>query len=271
MSAGVARQVARRRPPGYKSAMGVPSPRSEARWVIQGREITMPVVVRDATSMAATYLVSASAARALLPGPDLEVVELWPGYALFSIACIDYVDNDLGDYNEVSIALFVHERGQGPVVPYLGNVWGLFRNRLATYIVHLPVDQSFTRDAGFGIWGFPKTVEQIDFADVGTRRTCRLVMGGRHVLTFGAERGGRTTLPHMAMQTYSYIDGRLHATAFTSGATEVGFALGGATLELGEHEIADELRSLGLPRTPLMTVWMGHQHARFEAPVAVAV
>jgi hypothetical protein len=251
--------------------MGLPSTRSDHRWVIQGREVTMPVVVREATSMAATYLVSSSAARALLPGPELDVVELLPGYALFSIACIDYVDNDLGDYNEVSIALFVHERDRGPLVPYLGNVWGLFRNQLATYIVHLPVDQSFTRDAGAGIWGFPKTVEQIDFTDVGTRRTCRLAMDGRHVLTFGAERGGRTTLPDMPMRTYSYVDGRLHATTFTSGATEVGFALGGATLELGDHRIAEELRGLGLPRTALMTVWMGHQHARFDGPVPVAL
>jgi hypothetical protein len=250
--------------------MGVASARAERRWVIQGREVTMPVVVREATSMAATYLVSSAAARALLPGPELDVVELLPGQSLFSIACIDYVDNDLGDYNEVSIALFVHERGQGPLLPYLGNVWGLFRNQLATYIVHLPVDQSFTRDAGAGIWGFPKTVERIDFADAGTRRTCRLEMDGRHVLTFGAERGGRTTLPDVPMRTYSYIDGRLHATTFVSGATEVGFTLGGATLELGEHRIADELRSLGLPRTPLMTVWLGHQHARFEAPEPVA-
>jgi hypothetical protein len=94
-------------------------------------------------------------------------------------------------------------------------------------------------------------------------------MGGRHVLTFGVERGGRFTLPDVAMRTYSYIDGRLHATTFTSGATEVGFALGGSTLALGDHPIADELRSLGLPRTSLMTVWMGHQHARFDAPVSV--
>src|SRR5262249_50764592 len=146
--------VAACRPRRYKSGMGMPSVRSDHRWVIQGREITMPVVVREATSMAATYLVSAAAARALLPGPELDVVELFPGYALFSIACIDYVDNDLGDYNEVSIALFVHERGRGPLVPYLGNVWGLFRNQLATYIVHLPVDQSFTRDAASGSGAF---------------------------------------------------------------------------------------------------------------------
>ncbi len=239
------------------------------RYVFQGREVTMPVVVRDASSAAATYLVNAVAARALLPGPELDVVEVFPGWALFSIACIGYVDNDLGDYNEVSIALFVRRRGRGPLVPYLGDVVDFFRNRLATYIVRLPVDQSFTRDAGAGIWGFPKTVEQIDVADDDRRRTCRLVMSGRHVLTFGVERGGRFTLPDTTMCTYSYVDGGLHATSFTTGASEVGFALGGATLALGDHSIADELRSLGLPRTPLMTVWMGHQHARFDAPVPV--
>jgi hypothetical protein len=239
------------------------------RYVFQGREVTLPVIVRDASSTAATYLVSAVAARKLLPGSELDVVEVFPGQALLSIACIDYVDNDLGDYHEVCIALFVHQRGKGPLVPYLGNVVDFFRNRLGTYILHLPVDQSFTRDAGEGIWGFPKTVEQIDFTDADGRRTCRLTMGGRHVLTFAAAHGGRFSLPEMPMLTYSYVGGRLHTTRFTSAATEVGFALGGASLELGDHPIADELRTLGLPRTPLMTVSMGHQRARFDAPMPV--
>jgi acetoacetate decarboxylase len=239
------------------------------RYVFQGREVTMPVVVRDASSMAATFLVSAAAATRLLPGPELQVVEALPGRALFSIACIEYVDNDLGDYHEVSIALFVRERGKGPLVPYLGNVVDFFRNRLGTYILHLPVDQSFTRDAGEGIWGFPKTVEQIAFTDTDGRRSCRLTMGGRHVLTFEAARGGRFSLPEMPMLTYSYVGGRLHTTRFTSAASDVGFALGGTTLALGDHPIADELRGLGLPRAALMTVWMGHQRARFDAPVPV--
>jgi hypothetical protein len=239
------------------------------RYVFQGREVVLPVMVREASSMAATYLVSAAAARKLLRGPELDVVEVFPGQAIFSIACIDYVDNDLGDYHEVSLALFVRERGKGPLVPYVGNVVDFFRNRLATYILHLPVDQSFTRDAGEGIWGFPKTVQRIDFADRDGRRSCRLVMDGRHVLTFDGARGGRFTLPDMPMLTYSYIGGRLHTTRFTSGATEVGFALGGSSLELGDHPIADDLRSLGLPRMALMTVWMGHQHARFDAPAAI--
>ena len=121
--------------------MSAPGVKAERRYVFQGRVVTMPVVVREATSMAATYLVSAEAARKLLPGSELDVVEPFPGQALFSIAVIDYVDNDLGGYNEVSLALFVRERGQAPLVPYLGNVVDFFRNRLATDIVHLPADR----------------------------------------------------------------------------------------------------------------------------------
>jgi hypothetical protein len=239
------------------------------RYVFQGREVVMPVVVRDASSAAATYLVDATAARKLLPAPELDVVEVFPGRALFSIACIDYVDNDLGDYHEISLAFFVRRRGEQPLVPYLGNVVDFFRNRLATYIKHLPVNQSFTRDAGAGIWGFPKTVQTVDFDDTDGRRTCTLTMDGRHVLTFSSFRGGRFTLPDLSMKTYSYIAGGLHETMFTAGATEVGFGIGGAELALGDHPIADELRSLGLPHAAVMTVWMGHQHGRFERPAPV--
>ena len=238
-------------------------------YVFQGRPVSMPVVVRDASSAAATYLVSTAAARRLLPGPELEPVELLPGRALFSIAAIDYRDNDLGDYNEVSLAFFVRERSAPRGLPYLGTLVDFLRNRVATYIWKLPVNQSFTRDAGYGIWGFPKTVDVIDFRDTGGRRECRLVMDGRLVLTFAANATGARTLPDAPMITYSYVHRQLHRTTFTAGASEVGFFLGGSSLVLGDHPIADDLRGLGLPKTPLMTVWMGRQHGRFEAPVPV--
>jgi hypothetical protein len=249
--------------------MGTAAETRERRYVFAGREVTLPVVVRDASSGAATYLVSAAAARRLLPGPELDVVELLPGRALLVIACIDYRDNDLGDYNEVSLALFVRRRRETPGIQYLGAALGLARNRIATYIHRLPVDQPFTCEAGRGIWGFPKTVEQIDFEDVGSRRRCRLVMGGRHVLTLRMPRGGTRTLRDAPMETFSYIDGALHRTRFVSGAEGVGIHVGSAELELGEHPVADELRALGLPRRALMTVWMEHSHGRFEAPERV--
>jgi hypothetical protein len=240
------------------------------RYVIQGRTVTMPVVVRDAASAAATWVVSSAAARRLLPGPELDVVEVFPGRTLFSIGCIDYRDNDLGNYGEVSVALFVRERRASAGVPYLRPMLEFARNRLAVFIYALPVNQSFTCEAGQRIWGFPKTVEEISFCDDGARRECRLVMGGMHVLTMSVPRGGARTLPDSPMQTYTYLDGRLHRTAFTSGASGVGVHIGGTTLALGDHPMADTLRSLGLPKWALLTVWMEHQHGRFEAPVPAA-
>src|SRR5207247_8254081 len=199
------------------------------RWVFEGRQVTLPVVVRDATSAAATYLVPSAAARRLLPGPELDVVELLPGRALFSIAAIDYRDNDLGDYNEVSLALFVRRRGERASVPYFGAALDLVRNRVATWIWKLPVDQRFTCAAGRGIWGFPKSVAQIEFEDVDGRRRCRLVMDGRHVLTFSVSRGGGRPPPGAAMAAHTHIDGVLHRPPFVSGPPRVGLHLGGVS------------------------------------------
>ena len=230
---------------------------------IQGKQIGFPVVVRQATSGAATFLVSAAAARPLLPGSEIEIAEVLPGRALCSIAAIDYRDNDLGDYNEVSIAFFVRPRSQPRGIPYLGSVMDLMRGRLGTYIHHLPVNQGFTCEAGRRIWGFPKTVAQIDFEVREDRATCKLVYEGEHALTLSLPRGGAKTLLDKELVTYTWIDGAVHRCPFTSGADGFGVKFGGAELVLGSGLIADELRSLGLPRSAIMTTWMEHMRGRF--------
>src|SRR5207247_7417511 len=110
---------------------------------------------------------------------------------------------------------------------------------------------------------FPKSLERIAYAEVGGRRRVRVVMDGRHVLTFSVSRGGGRPLPDAAMATYTYIDGVLHRTPFVTGATGVGIHLGGAELVLGEHPLDAELGRLGLPKGALMSVWMGLSHGRF--------
>lgn len=251
--------------------MAAPLPPSPS-YTIQGRPVTMPCLVRRATSGAATFLVKASAARALLPTPELDVVELLPGRALASLACIDYQDNDLGDYHEISVAFFVRER-RGPAgVPWLGAAVDLARAKLATFIHRLPVNQSFTCEAGSRIWGFPKVVHEIDFAYTGAAATCAWLADGRRVLALTLPRGGARSLPEAEMTTYTMLGGALHRTRFSTGAEGFGFrfgASGGTKLELGDHPIADELRALGLPRAPLMTTWMEAMRGRFERPEKV--
>jgi hypothetical protein len=232
---------------------------------IQGRDVRLPVEVRHATSGSATFLVSAAAARRLIPGEGLEVAQVLPGRGLLSIAVIDYKDNDLGDYNEVSIALFVRPSRQGRMLPYLGDLIDMVRGNLGTYIVHLPVDQGFTCEAGRTIWGFPKTVQKIDIDYRPQRATCALVYDGEPALTLSLPRWGGRVLPDSDLTTYTFIEGVLHRTAFRSGAEGFGVRMGGAELTLGRGPIAAELRSLGLPRRALLTTWMERMHGRFEA------
>jgi hypothetical protein len=235
-------------------------------YLIQGRTVTMPCIVRDARSATATWLVSSRAAQALLPGPELEIAEILPGRGLLSIACIDYRDNDLGDYNEVSIAFFVRKRGERKGVRYLGAVADMMRGLLPTHIIHLPVNQSFTCEAGQTIWGFPKTVDEIDFDTGGDRARCVWNQDGQNVLKLSLPIGGNRDFPEQTLSTYSYIDGLLYKTPFVSSAKELGIRMRGAEIELGAHPIADELRSLGLPKPALMSMWLGKMKGRFEAP-----
>lgn len=235
-------------------------------YVIQGRTVSMPCVVRDARSATATWLVPTAAAQALLPGPELEIAEVGPGRGLLSIACIDYLDNDLGDYNEVSIAFFVKESGARRGIPYAGNALDMIRGKLPTHIIHLPVNQSFTCEAGRVIWGFPKTVDEIDFDTSGARAHCTWSQGDHEVLRISMPIGGAREFPEQSLCTYSYIDSVLCKTEFASSAKDLGIKLGGASIELGAHPIADDLRSLGLPKPALMSMWMGKMRGTFGPP-----
>jgi hypothetical protein len=223
---------------------------------IQGRTVTLPVGVRRAKAGVAFFDVDAAAAQRFLPGDAFEVVEATPGRAQLLIALIDYEDNDLGDYLEVGLTLFVRPRG-GP------------DGSEGTFIVHLPVDQAFTCEAGCTIWGFPKTVQEItaEHGDGSSRWT--LTMDGQLVLRISVPRDGDEEMPDLEIQTYSYKDGVAHSTPFSQGGRGSQTVLGpeGVTIELGDHPIAKELAELGLPAPAVLSTWTEDMHGTFQAAV----
>jgi hypothetical protein len=239
---------------------------AERTYEIQGRPVTLPVVVRDASNASATFLVPSAAAQRWIPDGAFEVAELLPGQGLLSIAAIDYRDNDLGDYDEVSIGLFVRERGAKGGWPIVGTFTDFLQGRLGLYVHRLPVNQAFTCEAGKTIWGFPKTVEEIAIDAIGDRVSCRLVVDGVHALTISFPRGGAGAQPERELISYTYLHGVPHRTRATMGGEGFAMRLGGAELVLGSHPLSNELRLLGLPRRALFTTWTEHMQARFEAP-----
>jgi hypothetical protein len=212
----------------------------------------MPVEVREASAGTVAYEVDATAAAALLPAA-FEVAEVAPGRAHLAIVVVDYRDNDLGTYREVGLMFFVR--------PVAGGADG-------TFIVRLPVDQEFTCEAGQRIWGFPKTVEQIDLEYADDAVTCALRMDGELVLRVRLPRDPAAAgeMPPTPMTAYTIVDGAPHATTFTQGGTGFSMAFDGVELELGTHPVAKELAGLNLSPTPAFTTWTEHMRATFEAP-----
>jgi hypothetical protein len=216
----------------------------DGSWEIQGRRITFPVRITDAAAACAAYPVRVAHATRLVAGTGLTLVAVAGRTPLF-VLLVDYKVSDLGDYDEVGVALLVRHRG-----------------RTGLYVHQLPVTQPFTLEAGRALWGLPKWPARAEMSINGPDATCHLADGaGRHVLTAALRAlpvrlppTVRATVTALAPQDDAVLASRMHARA-----DGIRVAPGGTRLVLGSgHPMADELRALGLPRRPLVTVVIEH-------------
>lgn len=252
---------------GTSPEQGSASARRE--YAIEGRTVKLPVEVRDASCLSAAFLVPAPAVRPLVGAPRVEVAEVLPARAICTIAALEYRDNDLGVYDEVGVAFLVRCGGSRSVST-LGTAIDALRGRLGAYIHHLPVTTRFSCEAGRRIWGFPKFLAEITFREHAGRRAVTLVADGAHVLTLSVRAGrARRSYRSARLAAYSGLGGNPLRTPFESSAEGVSWRPGGASLELGSHPIAAELRGLGLPRRAVMSTCIRQMRMRFEAPEPV--
>jgi hypothetical protein len=236
----------------------------------------VPVEVRRAAQWSVQYLVPRTAAQRIVSPTGLEATGPVPGRALVALAVCRYDDTDLDPYHEVAVSFLVRPHDSAPGASAARRARELATGSVGVYIHQLPVDQEFSCAAGRDIWGFPKWVASIEIdtpaagpAGAGTGMSARLVDGETHVLTLSVTAGGRLRLPSRAPPTYSFAQGVLRRTTWTSSAEGAAGRFGGATLTLGDHPMADELRSLGLPRRALVSSSATQMRASFDAAVVV--
>ena len=245
-------------------------------WQVMGRTVPQPVEVRSAAQWGVQYLVPAPAAQRIVDPTGLEVTGPLPGKALMALAVCRYDDTDLDSYHEVAVSFVVrpHDAPSNPSA--LDRVREFATGAIGAYIHRLPVDQEFTCAAGRDIWGFPKWITTIDIDEpepgdrrTGSGTTIRLVDDGVQVLTLTLAGGGPVKLPSSAPPSYSFRDGVLRRTPWATSAEGVAGRPGGATLVLGDHPMADELRSLGLPKRALFSSSTARMRASFGAAEVV--
>jgi hypothetical protein len=218
---------------------------------IRGTRITFPMEVARFNAVSMAFDVPATAAARLLPGDAFELVEA-DGIAQFILNVCDYIENPWGDYNEVNLGFLARPRGAGEEV-------------IGSFVYRMPVNQEFTCEAGNKVMGFPKTVEAIEvtYSDRSVEVT----------LDFDGQRAFKLTIPRvespdeparMETVSYSYLDTVGYATPLeldlASGTVEPDLVV----LELGTGVVADELRSMGLPKAPGYCSWGEGLSATFQ-------
>jgi hypothetical protein len=241
-------------------------------YLIDGKPISLPLIVDDASMMMNAFLVKSVAAQAMIADSGFRVVELLPGRAIVQLLCVDYRINPLGNYNEAAIIFPVLTPGEKRPFPFFGTLKRLANNTLGNYVYRMPVDQEFTTHGGRYIWGFPKWPSRIDF-DFGDHRAVgSFTDEGELVYSIFAKTGGSTEVKEQRAPSLAIRDGRAWKTYGTSSGTGLTFSLGGEIPEIGDgHPLALELRSLGLPKKPIFTVAMKNTRMVFGGPEVVAI
>jgi hypothetical protein len=233
-------------------------------FTVDGERVTIPVEVRSARMVAAQFVVDADAAQRVIDYCGLRVARRQGDRTMLALSAVAYADNDLGPYHEFAVAFTVepHDATSGSKQPW---------SRPVTFIHRLPVNQQFTCEVGKGLWGFPKWVCDIDYVERGGTTTCVVTEHG--ALTVALEvRRGLVPLPpaDLEMQAYSWHDGVLRRTPWITRNQMARARPAGATVRIGDaHPMADELRSLGLPKRALMTTSVSMMSATFRAPEIV--
>ena len=221
---------------------------------IDGRTARFPIEVREARMANAVYTVPAEAAAAVVPGPFQVVADVHDA-ATVVIGFVDYLDNDLGDYDEVLWSVMART-GDGA--------------HEGTAIWRLPVNQSFTCAAGVRMLGLPKTLEDISIERGSGSVTCTLVSDGSLVMRQRfplLESVDPVSMPSPTV-CLSVIDGTpAVSVSEPTGGLRMAFGGEGYALELGEHPWADELRRLGLDRAaPTVVTVCDDWRSTFLAP-----
>lgn len=210
---------------------------------LQGRAITFPMEVEELRAATVLYSVPADAAAALLPGDAFEVVEVAPGTAQLVMAACDYLRNPWGDYDELNLGFLARPVGAPSEV-------------IGSFVYRMPVNQAFTCEAGNRVMGFPKTVEDLTVSYTDATATFRLAMDGHHVLTLTVPRAVPSgEASRVEATSYSYLDGVPYGTELSMDMGTGIVDPADVQLALGEGPVADELRSLGLPRAPDFATW----------------
>lgn len=143
-------------------------------------------------------------------------------------------------YDEFAV-LISATPGQAEGIPYLSPLW-----RTEAYVWYMPVTTESARRYGEELWGFPKTVGDIDIHTKAGRRKTSVSVNDEHLLSFELSRPP-TIKTQNTITNYTVKDGHLlRIQAETDGQIGMWPYTTDFSVSFGDHERADTLRDLNI-------------------------
>jgi len=207
-----------------------------------GQTVSVPLET-DASLSGVAFSADYEALKDLLPA-SLTPVRLTPKRSAVVLLSVEYTqvsDGALDPYNELGIMI--------PAVPAAG-VLSTLRQPfgIGGYVWQLPVTTEPACALGREIWGYPKSVADIEITTDDTRMRTHLRSESQHVLSLVVDQPPthQMTVP---LLSYTEKDGELIRTPLTFQGV-FGFRPFGRRVDwqLGEHPWAETLRSASLGR-----------------------
>ncbi len=231
-----------------------------ALWgMIDAQPVYFPAAVDEMNASTLVFSVPAEPARRLVQGDAFEVAEIEPGVAHLVISAFELVRADWGPANTFDVGVLVRPAGRPDAVTGL-------------YISPGPMAPGFSREATHRALGFEKTTGDVDVSYTEREARFRLTVEGEMAIEVCLPRVEPSVGPRpVEMVAYTYIDGLPNAAPFTLMLPVAIIDPSTVGVEVGAGELADALRSLGLPRSPDFTVWGERVSGVFQQPEPVAV
>jgi hypothetical protein len=226
-------------------------------YTVQGRILRFPVHLREGLHGSACFHIPVHLARRLVP-PELEPVDVAYGNTRVELFFLDHRASDLGAYHHAGVVVWSRPSGRTDHEP--------------GYFFSLEVvDQYFSWEAGRVMWGYPKVMGQVNIEYGNGRVTGRLDLNGQHVFTLTVPRQGEESTEEVPWATYTFHHGVLLKTIFVRGSRgeTVDFNARAVDLILGDHPMAQTLRTIGLPKVPFFIRWAERMWGHWQTPQAV--
>lgn len=214
---------------------------------LEGIPVDFPILYYDYRAVSCTFTAKIKRLKSILPHPQFEPIQIWPGTGIVSVVAFEYRDTSIGPYNEVAVNVPINF----PPADFLGKFSALSmmrKNIYSVYIHQLPVTTESARDGGIYVYNYPKFLAEIDFQESQDRLEVTLKENDKLILKLRAKKQPLPKSSSFEFHTFSLAEKTIMHTLIEGRAEKFGQKTWGncGELELGSHKISDEIRSLGL-------------------------